>query len=488
MQRTPAPATDAARGRRDGRVRGIMAVLLTGGFLSLLNETLLNVALTPIMREMGVGASMVQWLSTGYVLVVAIMVPVSAFLVHSFTTRRLFLGAMGLFLLGTAAAALAPSFPLLLVARMLQATGTGLLAPVMIDTALSLYPRERHGYVMGLCTCVILIGPSAGPVLSGLALTVLDWRALFAMLVPLIVICMVAGAVLLGAAIPLTHPHLDIRSVMLSSVGFSCLVYAMSEIGARPVAGIPLVVIGLAALALFARRQLRLRQPMLDVRAFRIPAFLLGAVLVLLVQMVQFSMNVLLPMLFEGALGMSSLASALVLLPAVLVCSLMTIASGRLYDRMGGRVLIPLGAVLMLLGLLGMCLVGESFPVWGIMGVNVAVYLGISLMWSPNQSNAISGLPRRSRADGVAILNTLIQLGSALGTPLLVGVMSSGQASYLAAHGGRGAIGSLYSGFADSMHVAVVVAGLALMAAIAIALVHRRSAETMPVDASTRNR
>ena len=171
---TPSCASHGASASASRPPTAIMVVLLTGGFLSLFNETILNVALSDIMDELHVDASMVQWLSTGYVLVVAVMVPVSAFLVRTFTTRQLYVGAMGVFLLGTAAAVVAPTFPLLLASRMVQAGGTGLLAPIMIDTALSIYPRDRHGFIMGICTAVILVGPSVGPIVSGAILMVAD--------------------------------------------------------------------------------------------------------------------------------------------------------------------------------------------------------------------------------------------------------------------------------------------------------------------------
>lgn len=455
-------------------VRAMMAILLLGGFLSLFNETILNVALSSIMSEMHVTATTVQWLSTGYVLVVAIMVPISAFLIHTFTTKQLYLGAMGLFLAGTVLAIFSSSFPVLLISRMLQATGTGLLAPIMIDTALAIHPREKHGYVMGICTCVILVGPSVGPIASGIVLQFFDWRALFILLIPLILICMIGGAFRLKSAIKITKPKIDILSIVLSTVGFALLVYGMSVIGSNSsiVVTILIFAMGVLALTFFCKRQLSLEEPMLDIRAFARPYFALGAILVIVIQMVQFSMNIVLPMLFEDGLKLSSLQAALILLPAVLVCSVMTTVSGRLYDRSGGKTLIPLGIFLMCFFLFIMSRVHSSTAVTIIALLNMGVYFGISLAWSPVQSNALRQLPMSSQAHGVAIINTFIQLGSALGTPLFVGLMTAGENAYLAnaslPYTSTVHTQALYSGFSHSIIVASILIAIAFFASLSL--------------------
>ena len=455
-------------------VRTMMAILLFGGFLSLFNETILNVALAAIMSEMHVTATTVQWLSTGYVLVVAIMVPISAFLIHTFTTKQLYLGAMGLFLTGTVLAVFSLNFPILLIARMLQATGTGLLAPIMIDTALAIHPRGKHGYVMGVCTCIVLVGPAVGPIVSGIVLQFFDWRALFVLLVPLIAICMIGGAVCLKNAIKITKPRIDILSIVLSTAGFVLLVYGMSVIGSNSniVAIILIFATGILALAFFCKRQLSLEEPMLDIRAFTKPYFALGAVLVIVIQMVQFSMNIVLPMLFENGLKLSSLQAAFILLPAVLICSAMTTVSGRLYDRAGGKTMIPLGLLLMCGFLFILSRVHSSTSVIVMALLNMGAYFGISLAWSPVQSNALRQLPMGSQAHGVAIINTFIQLGSALGTPLFVGLMTAGENAYLASAGlsRTSAIRTqaLYSGFSHSIAVASILIAIAFGASLSL--------------------
>lgn len=460
--------------QKASHLKATTLLLLFGGFLSLFNETILNVALSTLMEDLQVSATTVQWLSTGYVLIVAIMVPASAFLLHTFTTRQIYAGAMGFFLAGTVLAAAAGSFPVLLAARMIQAVGTGLLAPIMINTALAIYPREKHGFVMGICTCVVLVGPSVGPIVSGVVLQFFTWRALFIMLIPLAALCIVGGLIVMGSTIEITKPKIDALSIALSSVGFALLVYGMSILGSDAGTWLTALVfaVGVAALALFTRRQLRLPQPMLDIRAFKKLYFTLGAVLVIVMQMVQFSLNIILPMLFEGGQGLSSLMSAVLLFPAVLVCSIMTIVSGKLYDRIGGKTLIPLGLLVMCVFLMLLSRMPSSAPAAWFAVINTLIYFGIALAWSPDQSNALRQLPPEGQTDGVAIINTFIQLGSALGTPLFVGLMSAGQARYLAENGtGAGAqVEALYSGFRHSILIAAII----IAAAFLISLTLRR--------------
>ncbi|WP_027399871.1 DHA2 family efflux MFS transporter permease subunit [Anaerovorax odorimutans] len=453
---------------KETNIKAMMAILLFGGFLSLFNETILNVALSKLMAEMGVSAITIQWLSTGYVLIVAIMVPTSAFLINTFTTKKLYIGAMSFFFAGTILAIFAVNFSILLAARMIQAIGTGLLAPIMINSALAINPREKHGFVMGLCTCVVLVGPSLGPIVSGIVLQFFSWRALFIILIPLALICISGGAIYLKETVEITKPKIDYLSILLSSISFALIVYGISIIGsASTVINILIFILGILALTLFCKRQLLLEQPMLDIRAFRKPYFALGALLVIIMQMVQFSMNIVLPMLFENVLNLSSLTSALILFPAVLICSIMTIVSGKIYDKIGGKTIIPLGFLIMFIFLMMMSRIQPSTSIITIAIINAFVYFGISLAWSPDQSNALNQLEAESQTHGVAIINTFIQLGSALGTPLFVGLMTTGQNNYLkystSPNEPETKIQALYSGFSYSITIAAIIIAIAFI-------------------------
>lgn len=457
-------------------VNTMMALLLFGGFLSLFNETILNVALSNMMNELKVSATTIQWLSTGYVLVVAIMVPATAFLLRTYTTKKLYVGAMSFFLIGTIFASISHVFSILLLCRMIQAIGTGLLVPIMVNTALCINPPEKHGFAMSLCTGAILIGPSLGPIVSGMVLQFFTWRALFVLLIPFVLICIVGGMFFLDTAMEITKNKMDLISMLLSSIGFACVVYGMSVIhtGAKLWFTILIFMTGIMALLLFGKRQLKLKEPMLDIRAFQKPLFSVGAILVITIQMVQFSMNVILPLLLGNGLGCSSFESALVLLPAAIVCCLMTLISGKIYDKIGGKIIIPLGLLIMLISLFALSRIQSVTSVIQIAALNICVFLGISLTWSPNQSNALKQLPAEKQAHGVAITNTFIQLGAALGTPLFVGLMDAGKSSYLnklsSVNASNLQLEALYAGFRYAITSAVIIIAVTFIISLTLGL------------------
>lgn len=440
-------------------ITATMIFLLFGGFLSLFNETILNVAFSQMMIDLKVSASTIQWLSTGYVLVVAIMVPTTAFLLHTYTTKQLYVGAMILFLAGTLLATVSSIFPILLTARMVQAVGTGLLVPIMVNTTLCINPPEKHGFAMSLCIGAILVGPSLGPIVSGIMLQFFTWRSLFLILIPLVILCIAGGSIFLHSAMEITKPKIDFLSIILSSVGFACTVYGMSILRTS-VSGLFIAFvfsIGLASLLLFGHRQLHLEEPLLDISVFKKPFFAIGAVLVIAIQMVQFSINVMLPMLLQGGLSCTSFTAAIVLLPAAVICCLMTLISGKIYDCIGGKKIIPFGLTIMIFALFALSQVQPSTSLVAISLINILLFFGISLAWSPDQSIALKQLPLEMQAHGVAIINTFIQLGAALGTPLFVGLMDAGQSKYLINAGSASQVNALYAGFHYSLTCAMFI-------------------------------
>lgn len=433
--------------------RKALVVLLFGGFLSLFNETILNIALTDLMKVMQVSATTVQWLATGYMLVVVIMVPLSSFLLRSFSIKKLYLGAMSVFLIGTLICLIAGSFSILLGGRMIQALGTGLLAPIMMAAAIAQTPLSKQGFVMAICTSIILVGPSFGPIFSGIILQLTSWRVLFLLLAVLIVLCLIGGWLWLGNPMKLTKPQIDIWSIGLIIVGLSSLVYGISIIDGRLSWLIKsgTIVLGLLLLVIFYRRQFKLKEPLLKIKILQQPRFLAAALLVILMQMVQFSMNVLLPMVLEGGRQLSPLTAALFLFPAAIICALITIWAGRIYDSYGGKWLILGGLLLMLLSSYWQSTVSDKTAVIIIGILNCLLYLGIGLAWSPNQSLALSSLKRSEQTDGIAIINTFIQLGSALGTPTFVGLLSIGEKAI------NNQQKALFNGFNIAMKGAVLI-------------------------------
>jgi len=452
-------------------VKAIMFVLLFGGFISLFNETILNIALPKLMIEMNVTATTVQWLSTGYMLIVAILVPVTAFLIQTFTTKQLYLTAMTLFLLGTIFAALSSIFAILLISRMIQGLGTGMLIPIMMNTVIEINPPEKRGSAMGLCLCAALFGPAMGPAVSGIILQFFNWHILFIMLIPFAAIAIITGSIFLDNVSELTKPKIDYLSILLSTVGFAGIVYGISSLGDlknSKVGAIISFVVGLIALIFFSKRQLTLKQPMLELRVFKYPLFCIGAILVMITMMIVFSMNIIIPMFLEGALKTTTFIAALTILPAVLINGFMTPIAGRLYDKVGVKILVPAGYALMFLflGIFASCLSSTMS-----LGIIIVLYgfvcLGVSLTMAPGQTNSLNQLPKEYHPHGVAILTTLQQIAAAIGSSLFTSVMVAGQSNYLSSVKNSEIpsqqIEGLVVGFKHSLIVAIIILIIAFL-------------------------
>lgn len=414
----------------------ILLSLIIGAFFSILNETLLNIAFPELMVELNVSAPTLQWLATGYMLVVGVLVPASALLVQWFTTRQMFLGAMTLFAVGTLICGIAPQFSVLLVGRLLQAAGTGLMLPVMMNTILVLYPPEKRGAAMGSIGLVIMFAPAIGPTLSGLILESLQWRWLFYMVLPFAVFSIIFAFIYLKNVSQPTKPKVDVLSILLSTIGFGGIVYGFSSSGeghagwtSPQVYGTLLV--GAIALLLFVLRQLKVKEPLMDLRAFKFPMFSLTTVLLIIMMMTLFSTMSLLPFLFQGALGMTVFASGLLMLPGSLLNGLISPITGKLFDKFGPRALVIPGTAFLVVIMWFFTQVGIDTSKTTFLVLHICLMVAISMIMMPTQTNGLNQLPPRYYPHGTAILNTLQQVAGAIGVAFFISVMTSGQRGYL---------------------------------------------------------
>lgn len=438
----------------------ILAVLLLGGFISLFSETILNVAFPKLMLEMNISATTVEWLTTGYVLVVAILVPVTAFLINTFTTKQLFLSAMILFFIGSLCAALSTSFIVLLISRLIQASGTGMLVPIMMNTALIVTPKERQGMIMALCGSVVTLGPALSPVVAGVLLQFFSWNSLFILLVIVSIIAILFGYKFLNNPSKLTKPKIDYLSIALSAIAFAGIVYSISTVAESSILKTCIIfIVGLIALIIFAKRQLSLKQPMLEIRTFKYPIFTIGIIIVIVIQMFIFSLNMTIPLVLQNGLKLSSFTSALVILPPIIIGALLNPVSGKVYDKFGGKIIIPAGMAVICIFAFILSRITSSIHVIVITLVYCFIMVGVSFAASNSQTTALKQLSDENQADGVAIINTGMQIAGALGSALFVGIMTSYQNIYLKNINNHAdpnsQVNAIYSGFSHSIIVAV---------------------------------
>jgi MFS transporter, DHA2 family, lincomycin resistance protein len=406
----------------------ILFILILGNFLCLISETVMNVALPSIISDFHIRTSSAQWLTTGYMLVIGISVPVSAFLIQRFTLRQLFVTAMSFYLIGSFIGFITPWFSLLFVGRMIQALGTGIILPLVMSTMLTLVPVSKRGTVMGIFSVAILFAPAIGPVLSGLIIQYYSWQIIFLGLLIAAALIFLFALFKLSNVSETSRPTIHIPSVILSTIGFGGVVYGFSAAGEETGWSNPIVwltlIIGVIALALFVRQQSKLNSPMINMKPFRSSVFSRSIFLMFLIMMIQFSMMLILPLYFQTAAGLSPLQTGFLMLPGGVTLALTAMVGGRLFDKIGFKPLLLTGLVLLtiILSLFTTISSGTSTTTAAIL--YAAFTIGVGLSIGPVMTLALNQVPKPLHAHGSAISNTINQVSGAIGPALYTSIMT----------------------------------------------------------------
>lgn len=470
---TPIPGS-ALRDKMPIEDKLTIGALLVATFVMILNETIMNVALRPLMDEFGVSEPTIQWLTTAFMLTLAVVIPTTGYIIQRFSLRGVFTTAMSLFVAGTAVAASAPGFEVLLAGRVIQAAGTAMMLPLLMTTALTLVPLRRRGVVMGNIAIVISVAPATGPALSGFILHIADWRWLFLVILPIAVASLLLGRPRLSAEPGAAQGRLSVTSLLLSVPGFGGVVYGISQIGgghgtedvdpaagggpaADPVAVVVLLA-GLVFLGGFALLQVKLQKrgaALLNLKPFSYTMYTRSLLMMLLMMVALFGALILLPLFLQSVRGLDTLSTGLLLLPGGLLMAVMAPFVGRLYDRVGPKPLVIPGASILVVSLTAMSFLGAQTPVFMVLGLHLVLSAGLALLFTPAFTTAMNPLPQPLYSHGSAVLNTLQQLFAAIGTAALVAVVGIGSAA--AAAQGMDADAAALQGFRTAFRVAAVL-------------------------------
>ncbi|MED3563733.1 DHA2 family efflux MFS transporter permease subunit [Bacillus xiapuensis] len=405
---------------------------MVGAFIAFLNNTLLNIALPSIMKDLAVEASTVQWLTTGFMLVNGILIPTTAYLIQKYTVRRLFLVAMGLFTVGTILAGFAHVFIMLLAGRMIQASGSAILMPLLMNVMLVSFPVEKRGTAMGVFGLILMFAPAIGPTLSGWIIEHYDWRMLFHFVTPIAIIVLLIGFFLLKDKKEKMNIRLDFLSLLLSSIGFGGILYGFSSAGKKgwdspEVFGT--IIIGVISLIVFIIRQLKQEQPMLNFKVYHYPMFALSSAIAMVLNMALFSGMLLLPIYVQTLRGISPMDAGLLLLPGALLMSIMSPITGKLFDKFGGRILAVIGLFIVTVTTYEFSKLTLHTTYTHLILLYSIRSLGISMVMMPVSTNGLNQLPKPLYPHGTAMNNTLNQVAGAIGTALLVTIMTNRTAS-----------------------------------------------------------
>ena len=462
----------------DSRNRLVITLLLISAFVVILNETIMTVALPRLMTDLSIPASSAQWLTAAFMLTMAVVIPITGFLLQRFNTRPLFIAAMGLFSLGTLIAAVSPGFEILLIARVVQASGTAIMFPLLMTTVMTLVPAERRGRMMGNISIVISVAPAIGPTISGLILSVLDWRWMFILVLPIAITALIVGGVLIKNVTDPRPTRFDVLSVILSAFGFGGLVYGLSNTGTATTAvqvWLPLGV-GVAALVLFVLRQLQLQRDdraLLDLRTFSSRTFTFSIVMFTISMMALFGTIVLLPLYMQNVLKIDALPTGLLMLPGGLFMGLLAPFVGRIYDRVGPTALLVTGSIIVSADLWAMTMLGQNSAYWWVLAAHVTLSIGLALLFTPLFSASLGAVRPELYSHGSAIVGTVQQLAGAAGTALFVTVMSA-VAAHLTPDGDAPGIAATASG----IHTAFIFGAVISTFAIPVAFFIRKAGST----------
>src|SRR6478609_3716576 len=453
----------------------VIATLLAATFVVILNETIMNVALQRLMVDLRVDAPTVQWLSTGFMLTMAVVIPTTGFILQRLSTRAVFMLAMGLFAGGTALAAVSPGFEVLLLARIVQAGGTAIMLPLLMTTILTLVPLAKRGAVMGNVSIAISVVAASLKKKSGLILEHFTWRFMFVFVLPVALAALAIGAKYLTNVGEVEKGKLDVLSVILTVPAFGGLVYGLSQIGgghggqAGPSAGaIAALVIGVAALTVFVLRQVRLQKsaaPLLDLRAFNFRMFTVSVLLMVVAMMALFGGVILLPLYLQEVRGLGSLETGLALLPGGLAMGLLGPVIGRAFDKVGPLPLTVTGSILMVVTLWQFSMLDAGTAVWWIITLHVGLSFGLALLFTPAFTTGLNPLPPHLYSHGSAIMSTTQQVAGAAGTALLVSIF---------------AVVSASSGLVAGMSAAFLTATVIALAAVVLSAMMRKTEGAAP--------
>lgn len=474
--------------KEDIPVGKILTVLMLGAFIAILNQTLLNVAIPHIMNDLNVSATTVQWISTGYMLVNGVCIPITAYLIEKFGTRTLFIAAMFLFTIGAVICSVSTSFGMLMVGRVVQASGAGIIMPLMMTVFLTVFPIEKRGQAMGTMGIAMLFAPAIGPTLSGYIVENYSWRLLFDIIIPFGVIDLIIAFVWMKDVIKKSSPKFDFPGFIFSTVGFGFLLYGFSEAGSEGWTSTIVtstISIGIVSLIAFTWRELTTDKPMLDLRVFKYDVFALTTVISMIINMAMFAAMILLPIYLQNIRGFTPFESGLLLLPGAIIMGIMSPISGALFDRIGARPLAIVGLTITVITTWGFSKLSVDTTYGHILFLYVSRMFGMSFLMMTVMTAGMNQLPRHLNSHGTATSNTMRQVAGSLGTAFLVTVFSNRQEYHAADYGsvvtsanpyiteklsalghGLAQMAGLPAGAANSLGIQVIYGNAAKQAAI----------------------
>jgi MFS transporter, DHA2 family, lincomycin resistance protein len=437
----------------------VMMGLYLGAFIGMFSETSLNVALPQLMEAFQVESSLAQWLVTGYMLVIGLVLPFASLLMKWFPIRKLSSFALGAFLIGALISGVAPTFSILLIGRLIQGIGTGLVLPMMFSVVLEVFPANKIGHAMGVTSLIIMFAPAIGPTLSGILLAVASWRFLFFLFAIILFVGLLFINKYMVSIYEITKPEIDKVSCLTSCIGFGCIVLGAglaSAYGWLSTIVLFCLIVGFISLFIYAKRQLSMKNPILNLNAFKTKKFTIGTILVTLNFGITLSAMYLFPQYLQNGAGYAVALTGMIMLPGGVVNAIVSLMSGTLYDKVGAKAPARFGFLISIVGAALLLFVSKSSSLFYVIACHILLMIGVPLAMSPSQSYALNSLPKEISTDGSTILNTLQQVFGAISTAIATSLLGIGQAAYTGANIQSAFTNGVHYGFIFTLVLAII--------------------------------
>lgn len=444
----------------------VMMGLYLGAFVGMFGETALNIALPQLTAAFKVDTSLMQWMVIGHMIIIGLVLPFASLLMKWFSVRKLTFFSLGAFIIGSLLSGFAWDFPSLLIGRMIQGIGPGLILPMMFALVLEVFPKEKIGSAMGVCALIIMFAPAIGPTLAGLIIGALSWRWIFFIFAAILVVALCFAAKFMINPYELTKPKIDVISCVTSAIGFGGLVVGVglaSVSGWLSVPVIAFIVVGLLCIAFYVKRQLSMENPVLNMRAFKIRGFRIGAILVMLDFGITMSAMFLMPQYVQSGLLLPVALTGIILLPGGTMNAIVSLFAGKLYDKIGARLPVMIGFILSAVGAALLLFTTTSTAVWFVILCHVILLIGVPLAMSPSQTSGLGSLPPELSTDGSAILNTMQQVWGAVCTAVATSLLGIGQNAYNGTDKAAAFTNGIHYGLCFTLALAVIGFAVSLL-------------------------
>ena len=389
--------------------------------------TALTTALPPIVKDLNISITMGQWLTSGYSLAMAIMMPLTAFLINRFPTKKLYCSAIVIFIVGLIICCMAPTFPIMMIGRIVQASGNGILTSMAQVITLSIFPSEKKGSAMGWYGLSVGAAPVIAPTIAGIMVDQVGWRMIFVAAAVIMVIGLVYAIAVLGNVLDNEAVKFDVGSFVLSAIAFGGVTLGIGNIGNYGLMGmqtyIPLIL-GIVGSVLFVRKQMHLKEPFLDVRILSNRDYAISVIGSMLLYFIMMGSSILLPLYVQQVKGLSATTSGLVALPGSLAMAIISPFAGKLFDKLGIKILLFSGSVCLIVSNLCMYFITLNTNVWFAAVFNVVRSVAIGCLMMPLVTWGAGSIDTRKTSHATALLTSLRTISGAIGSAVFVAVMT----------------------------------------------------------------